>query len=606
MVNFVLKFGILFFCLNLSLSEIYGSGEFEDPLLIEYSSTPPDNPLAPDIALDADEEYEDIPGLGSRFDLPDCMTTREKEVFLRRLNERKYPKIKESDRLLVNIDEEAVDYHPIINEAPDRPLVRKEDLLHLITPLLKKIKEDIVPEKVNRKRWFIQNGVKLTTLIACVYLRSLFFANDGAIDDWFGINSDAKATTVGLLSAALYLLPEWLELLENWESVKEYWSDKEGLVKQNLKGLRRLTDGVILLAASGKVAQMLKLYFDVGFQGGLDWLEFGLTMPFMIPNTLARSFRGFKEIADNLWGRFSKGRSPGIKTTRRDLLENLSNAYRKVKYLEEDDLSQLADMFCNIRKRDHSKEEGLLLILSLLNTLYHLDEEEEYRVINTGKHPWWYRASKWMGRGITAVGIYPISLGCKYVMADYLGLVEGDADSYTPDWTTGQNIAVYSFVTVAGGYVLISAGRIIEREFSNLGCWISGYDPNSRRTVLKRHVSSFPKSRIFTAIASGLISPILTLPETSLAGTGFYLQGKEKIEDQLPWLAFASIVESAFMHEGLNGGVQKFFTRCAEYQGGKTEKAYKALKHSLQNLLIRPVNSLKSSLMIRWSPLKRS
>ncbi|MCP4922768.1 MAG: hypothetical protein GY915_01875 [bacterium] len=447
-------------------------GDFKEPFL--GPSTP--SILNERVVFESFENWRDRnvpPAIVEDLYLPDCLTSAEKEFFLRRVKEGREENVSENAPLLL---EDPLPLQPVV--------IGKGDFIRALTPILEKIKEDIAPGKVARKRWFVKNGTMLATLISCVYLRSLFFANDGAIDDWFGIETTKQATMVGIASAFLYALPEWLEIRENWDSLTEYWSDKKGLVKQNSRNLRRLVDGAICVAASGKVVQMLKLYFDIGFQGGLDWVEFGLTMPFMIPHTLTRSVRGMREFSHDLWDRFSKGRSRGINLTRLKVLETLSNSYRKVKHLRKEELSDLADIFGNIRGKINSKEQNLLLILSLLNSLYHLDEEELYQSL-PGKHPFGYRASKWTGHLVALAGAYPISAGCEFVMADNMGLVRGeDASSYTSNWTAGQNLAVYSFVTVAGGYVLTSAGRILERELSNLYCWISGYDPNARRKIL--------------------------------------------------------------------------------------------------------------------------
>ncbi len=105
-------------------------------------------------------------------------------------------------------------------------------------------------------------------------------------------------------------------------------------------------------------------------------------------------------------------------------------------------------------------------------------------------------------------------------------------------------------------------------------------------TILQRRETNFPKTRVFASIASGVISPLLTLPEMSLEATGLYLNGMKEMGPQIPFLAFASIIEGAFTHAGLNKGLQEFITHCTRYKRGNNPASYEKLKYSLQNILM--------------------
>lgn len=140
-----------------------------------------------------------------------------------------------------------------------------------------------------------------------------------------------------------------------------------------------------------------------------------------------------------------------------------------VKGLPTENLLGAADMIAEMADSIHDKEQAALLMLALLHPLYNMDKEGDYNVTPGRHHPFGYNLSRWVGGTLGFISYPLLYLSEKYVMAQTLGLVQGeDADNYTPDWTGWQSTAVYGYAIGIGGYAAGSALLALSKKISGL------------------------------------------------------------------------------------------------------------------------------------------
>lgn len=92
----------------------------------------------------------------------------------------------------------------------------------ILRPLLKQLRKDTFPEKVSWSEWLKENSLALGSGSVSSYILSILLANDGAVDDLFGIATDDQAMTLGITILTLHLLPEIIHAKKNIRGLKHW------------------------------------------------------------------------------------------------------------------------------------------------------------------------------------------------------------------------------------------------------------------------------------------------------------------------------------------------------------------------------------------------
>ena len=172
--------------------------------------------------------------------------------------------------------------------------ISKEDLLKFSGPFLEQLAENIVHKKESWTRAGIRTATKVLLTLIPAYFEGLFFASDPAIGTLFQINTEKQAMIWGVCTSILQYGPQYLELEENLEYAKGLISKKERDLHRRGRKAKRFLNTLLWTGALAKGAEAVQLYRQIGFQGGLDWIEAGF-MPIVAIQSykIQKGCRGF-------------------------------------------------------------------------------------------------------------------------------------------------------------------------------------------------------------------------------------------------------------------------------------------------------------------------
>ncbi|MCP4923816.1 MAG: hypothetical protein GY915_07290 [bacterium] len=492
---------------------------------------------------------------------------------------------------LLDLEDPQLNVRLLDLEDPQLPETDTDE--EVIAPLLKQLQKDFFPEDKSRVECWGTNGLSIVTGGISSYILSMLFADDGAIDDFLKIINEGGARALGIPILLVHLLPEIMHARKTLRTTKHWFREEKGLRKNNSSKLRRFIKGTVWVLGAGLAFKGFRLYLNTGYQGAEDLPEAFLCMPFFLLQTLGKSVSTMRETLSKGWDKVSKGRTPGTQYHRKEIQENFSNTYRRMDRLTTDQLLEIAEAVQNMALDVRNTEQGPLLILALLHSLYHGDDQKNYQVI-PGTHPFGYNLSRWVGGTFGLISGPVIWFGGQYVMAKTLGLVQGeDADNYSPDWNGWQEGSVDGFASAVGLYTAASSLLSLGSKSADIYRYFTGYDPNTRNTVLEYHETTLPKLRGSVALFNLFTTAFLSLPSAGLAGTGFYLNGMKDIDRQIPFLALAALGYGGILNKSFDGAIQEIITLSAQlnkFRGrpfsGEFSDLEGQLRDSLRKMLV--------------------
>jgi hypothetical protein len=455
--------------------------------------------------------------------------------------------------------------------------------LEELTPFLKQLGKDIFPEKETRCVEVGKNGLALFLGANSAYILSILFANNGVVGNIFNLETEGSAIALGLIIAALHLPAEIKRAKKNIDNFKHWFQEEKGLRKEKSAFVHVIEKGIWLLGV-GLTAKMLRLYLDIGFQGGADWVEFFICIPPFFLQTLGKNVHvmqtGFENLRYAMSGEDDQSRA--------DILASISDTYRMVKNASVEKLLEMAETIALLAGEAKTNPN----IISPL--LYFLCKDADdkkacksapYSISSIG-----YSGMKALGGVVGLCGWYGFFLSGEFVMANTLGLVNGtEYNNYVPDWNAGQDWAVYSYAILVGaGFTTISAMLSLKDQLAKIYSHLFKYDPNDHNKVLERHETTSSGVRAVLELLCLPISGFLSMPSASLTGTGAYLEGIKNMDNQIPMLVLSALGYGSILNQAFSEEMQDILTDFVKLTSaccGECHDIEEQLRHYFYRLL---------------------